>query len=409
MGGDRDLRAAWAELRGQDRHRSEVPDIINLADRHGAHLLGEPAERGRATLFPSPKGGAGVRWLALLDPADHAELRAVVGRLAARIEPTLGPAVLANRSAGGPVLRLEPWRTARRRWWRAVTRLAREPGVLLAADVRDCYPAIAAGVVEETLLRMGCHPTEVGSLRRLLLEFRRQGVPGLPVGPEPSGVLANAVLARVDRALGEEGCRFLRWVDDLLVLARDRPHAERVLERLRAALRDLGLALAEEKTRVAEGPRDRAALIRTGVASARGTSAPGPPTEGTFEALSRRPRPEQARDHLDRLRDMVRGLAQGAPAERAGRAERDVLLAVAGDEARPGPVRAWAWRVLGRADPRTCLEAASDLDGEPDPSVRRALVAAAGLIGTPAARRFLKHVRTRAPDLGAVARWGLRR
>ncbi len=193
-----------------------------------------------------------MRWLARLDPAEEAAYRAAVGSLAGRIELSLGSQVMANRvvplSARGD-LTLEPWRTARRRFLREARAGAAGAGALLVADVRRCYASIDPTRVGERLRSIGCPPREVASVVGLLRRFESDGVRGLPVGPEPSAVLANAVLARADRAVAAAGARHLRWVDDFAVFARDRAHAERVLWELAACLEGMGLGLAEEKTR----------------------------------------------------------------------------------------------------------------------------------------------------------------
>ncbi len=218
-------------------------------------------------LVPVPKG-SGVRWVAVLDAPTAAAYRATVARLAPRIEARLGPAVIANRvrpvagRASGDALRLEPWRSARRRLVREARGRASAHGVLLVADVRDCYPSIGGPVVGERLLQLGCHPTEIGALVRLLEEFRERGFRGLPVGPDPSAVLANAVLEAGDRAVASEGGDHLRWVDDFLVFARDADHAAAILHRLRVTLSGMGLALSEAKTRLIEDPEHaRAAAL----------------------------------------------------------------------------------------------------------------------------------------------------
>ena len=56
----------------------------------------------------------------------------------------------------------------------------------------------------------------------LLRRIARAGTPGLPIGPEPSAVLANAVLATADAAATHAGVRLLRWVDDVVLVGTDR-------------------------------------------------------------------------------------------------------------------------------------------------------------------------------------------
>jgi histidine ammonia-lyase len=75
------------------------------------------------------------------------------------------------------------------------------------------------------------------------------GVRGLPVGPDASAVLANVVLAPVDRTLADEGIEHLRWVDDIVVTAAD-PRA--ALSAIRRALERIGLRLNERKTRIVD-------------------------------------------------------------------------------------------------------------------------------------------------------------
>jgi hypothetical protein len=74
-------------------------------------------------------------------------------------------------------------------------------------------------------------------------------VRGLPIGPEPSAVLANAVLAEMDGAIRRAGARHLRWVDDVFLWG-TRADVRRALGALDDALSRAGLALHPEKTRV---------------------------------------------------------------------------------------------------------------------------------------------------------------
>jgi hypothetical protein len=92
------------------------------------------------------------------------------------------------------------------------------------------------------------------AIERFLGELERLGIRGLPVGPEPSGVLANAVLRHADRALDAERVEQIRWVDDVVISASAPADARDALDVLRGALGEIGLRLNEGKTRVVDDP-----------------------------------------------------------------------------------------------------------------------------------------------------------
>ena len=136
-------------------------------------------------------------------------------RSPARIERSLGPEVFAIRSRPrGAGWRLDPWAPARVAWRRTLRRAIREAAggtVFAVADVRDCYGSISPETIRALLGPEAAHAVAV------LRQLRQHGVRGLPVGPDPSAMLANAVLSRLDRAIRPHGVRFVRWVDDLVL------------------------------------------------------------------------------------------------------------------------------------------------------------------------------------------------
>jgi len=220
-----------------------------------------PAGRGDTRgprSIPISKPGGGTRWLTVLGPADDAAYRAAVGTLVGRIERSLGPEVMAVRARPDDAgWTLAPWGPARAAWRRTIRRAILDaPGATFAAaDVRDCYASISLETIA-TLLGPEGAPA-VALLRRFERDVR-----GLPVGPEPSAVLANAALSRLDRAIRSAGARHLRWVDDVVLWG---PAAEvrTAMAAMRTAGEAIGLALHRDKTRVFED-RDEAAVVLLG-------------------------------------------------------------------------------------------------------------------------------------------------
>jgi len=226
------------------------------------------AERRPPALVVVPKPGGGVRRLAILAPADDAAYRRAVARLSEMLERVLGPEVAANRVAPGPGLRLRPWRAERRAFAGARLALLGGAAVVVKADVRECYPSIRPEAVDRALIGLGAWSSDVVAIRRILERFGGEGILGLPIGPDPSAVLANAVLARADHAVRAAGSRHVRWVDDVWAVARNERHAGELLDRLRETLAVIGLSLNDAKTRVLDRAEVRASLRRSGVLGA---------------------------------------------------------------------------------------------------------------------------------------------
>jgi hypothetical protein len=211
-----------------------------------------------------------------LHPALAARYAELVASVAPIVEAGLSPAVAANRvewcGVRPPALRLASWREERAAFAGRLDGLARRAPCLVLADVRDCYGSITPTVVERSLRRLGCGANAAAEVRRFLERLRvLLGIRGLAVGPDPSAVLANAVLAEADAALATMGVRHLRWVDDVVAAAPARPAAEAVLRVLRRTLARAGLELNEAKTRVLVDP----STIR-GVVDVSGAGGAGP-------------------------------------------------------------------------------------------------------------------------------------
>jgi len=188
-----------------------------------------------------------------LDPETLERLNEATARVAPRVESLLGTEVIAERLADPANLPgdgnewLAPWREARRRFETRCAELS-QGAVLVRTDVRDCYGSIKPGLVGSSLMAWDCDHSDARTLVTILESLQRRGVRGLPVGPAASSVLANAVLLRADRSMGD--FPWLRWVDDFLLFLPDRKTALRALDRLADALGQIGLSLAPEKTTI---------------------------------------------------------------------------------------------------------------------------------------------------------------
>lgn len=212
-----------------------------------------------------------ARTVTVLGPVRRLEYERVVATVAPLVEADLSSRVMANRVAAStlepPTLCLRPWVGERRRFAAALATLAASHPILGFADVAACYASIRPGVVREALERLGAKGRRAEGF---LSSLARDGVPGLPVGPHPSAVLANAVLGHVDRALEAAGIPHLRWVDDLVLGLEGTADGAGAFDLIRGALDDLGLRLNEAKTRLVSQP---AAMAAISVSDGRGRPA----------------------------------------------------------------------------------------------------------------------------------------
>lgn len=361
-----ELSTGWREVQEHDRRRFEVFDSIGFADGgpDGRDWRGGPwAAEGRfhrsATI---PKAGGAVRLLCVLDPLVHARYRALVARVAPAIERSLAPSVGSGRCLPGRRgLRLEAWGPAWRRHSRAVARLAGRSGPLLRMDVRDFFGSVGLDPLCDALRRARADREDVEELRGLLRRFATGGVRGLPVGPEPSAVLANLALVEADRALARLGLPSVRWCDDVTI-GLGRTDRAAAVQAWAAALHPLGLRPAGEKTRMLE---------------------PGQPPVASWEGIPRA---------------QIGSVPPGPPVP-FGSGEQP------GSAGSPGPTSPGTPRAADSA----LLERAAALRDEPDPHAARAVVCGLALAGGHEARLVLRHVRMRFPEHASTARWGLSR
>lgn len=213
----------------------------------------------RSLLAPWP--GKTGRSLTVLGPTAAAEYAAAVGSVALAVDLALGAGVHGGRATSFDPLELEPWREARARYRRAALERSGTARAALRLDVADCYRSIGLDTVRAALEGVGAPPDGIGATLRFLGRVRAAGIPGLPVGPEPSAVLANAVLRHLDEAGEGLEAEHLRWYDDVLLLGATAAAVLRAEASVARAAADLGLRMHPGKRRLAIGPSEVRRLI----------------------------------------------------------------------------------------------------------------------------------------------------
>lgn len=88
-------------------------------------------------------------------------------------------------------------------------------------DVTNFYATVDPHRLLEFLSSVRCPLSTLKVLTTFLHEWASSGVPGLPIGPETSGVLGTAFLLPVDQRLQSERLGHLRYTDDIVVVGRE--------------------------------------------------------------------------------------------------------------------------------------------------------------------------------------------
>ena len=191
---------------------------------------------------PLLRPGKPVRLMATLSPRDDVRWGALAERIAVAVGPRLSSGVLVGRVVGhGERLRLALQGA------RQASAALSDAGPMLATDVRDFYPSVRPSALGNGLSEAGADPSDARAAAEMAASWEERGHRGLPIGPPASAVIACALLASVDRAVGDRP--FLRWVDDYLIGVTSEEEGDAVRTRLDEALGRLGLERSEPKSR----------------------------------------------------------------------------------------------------------------------------------------------------------------
>lgn len=257
----RQLQLAWGRLdrriTGKARRRGAGVDGVTVEKfaeraREEVSRLGEELKAGKYRPRPVrrhwiPKPGTNKkRPLGLPCVRD----KVVQEALRSLIEPIFESEFLEgshgfrpNRSTDTACRHLEAWLRAGKVW-------------VVDADITGCYDNID----QERLLDEVNRRIADGAVLKLIKAFLKAGVMeemkvqaserGTPQGGIVSALLANIYLHALDEKLESRGIAWVRYADDFLLLCGSREEAEATLETVREILKEMGLSLSPEKTRL---------------------------------------------------------------------------------------------------------------------------------------------------------------
>jgi hypothetical protein len=205
--------------------------------------------------FPLPKPGKGeVRVMSWIDPYDEVALRALMGRCTPALVRSWNPTEVCSYEvvAPGPRWWVADHRTGnvRRRATAEKHMAHRRFRALAVLDIRNYYASISLDVLTKLMLDARCPEGAVRALINILgAHHDLSGIPGLPIGFDGSGVLANAYLAPADLVLRPLAIGLVRYTDDTWAFL-DHDRWDQVRESYATALKDLRLTLHPVKSRL---------------------------------------------------------------------------------------------------------------------------------------------------------------
>ncbi|WP_156040488.1 RNA-directed DNA polymerase, partial [Chondromyces apiculatus] len=167
-----------------------------------------------------PKDAAAFRNAAQLDPIDSLLLAALVYEIGALIERRRSPVaeqrVFSYRfdpSADGTLYSPDRWDA----FWETSIRRAAVSSVVLTVDITDFYNQIYHHSIENQLQACGLTAPATKIIMNLLKSSTVSVSRGIPIGPHPTHLLAEASLIPIDQLMAQRGLEYCRYVDDIHV------------------------------------------------------------------------------------------------------------------------------------------------------------------------------------------------
>lgn len=225
-----------------------------------AHFVGQLAGADLGALPPGscrrfivPKDEFSYRQATQLDPQDSIVLSALIYQYGQQIEDQRLPKTRVFSYRFNPSLPdgLYSGKTAWNSFWTTAARHAEKSSHILYCDIADFYNQVYHHTVENQLISAGL-PNQAIKWIIGLLESTTAGVSrGMPVGPHPIHLLAEATLIPVDNSLVAAGLRFIRYADDIVVFCKSERESRTALASIATVLdKQQRLTLQRHKTKI---------------------------------------------------------------------------------------------------------------------------------------------------------------
>jgi retron-type reverse transcriptase len=103
---------------------------------------------------------------------------------------------------------------------------------VLCCDITDFYNQIYHHIIENQLAESNFPNQEIKWIDNLLKSTTASVSRGLPVGPHPIHLLAEAAMIPIDNSIKTQGFDFIRYVDDILIFCNSKQEAKTALAKI---------------------------------------------------------------------------------------------------------------------------------------------------------------------------------
>jgi hypothetical protein len=226
-------------------------ELENAGEKYAIEKIDSLAIFSERLLVPT--GAAGFRITTKIHPFWNVYFNALGVAIAEALEPTRSERAHSYRFVGtGDAL------FARSASWRAFREACivdceaqSETAVVVQTDISSFYEHIYHHRIENLIDDLfGKQATISAQVDRFLNRFASGRSFGLPVGGQCSRILAELLLAQIDRGLEDAKVIWRRYVDDFVLIMPNQAEAYRALATLSHALADYGLALRADSGHV---------------------------------------------------------------------------------------------------------------------------------------------------------------
>lgn len=223
-----------------------------LADKLSTANLSQ-LEVGAHRRFIVPKDEVSYRQATQLDPQDSIVLSSIIYQYGALIEQRRLSSNVVFSYRFNPDMQHGFYqdRDMWNKFWRTANKKSSPSKTILYCDIADYYNQIYHHTVENQLIESGFPNQETKWIIKLL-ESTTAGVSrGIPVGPHPVHLIAEAAMIPIDNSLCAQGMDFIRYVDDIIIFCENELEAKITLSKVAATLdKQQRLMLQRHKTKL---------------------------------------------------------------------------------------------------------------------------------------------------------------